>query len=308
MNKYEKLIELIVNEDNSKAKKLFHTIVVEQSRTIYESLIEDADIADVEEEIDADEEGLGESEGLDITVAEAKQLLDHIDGTLNEADAGELLQRVAEHFDVAVKGLIPVLEANGDALLEMAYGEDEDMSDEDTEVDFDMDGEIDDHEEEHAETEEEHEDIEDRVVDLEDAIDELKAEFDAIIGAEDEEEHEDIEGDMNMDDTADMAMDVSPEEDEEEETDESMVREYVEKVAASSNVDAADNKTSTVAKSNNMGGTSANIARGGNEKGAGKVSVKPAGDTYQNDVKAKAGKTAFKKKETAKAVTESKRK
>ena len=304
MNKYEKLIELIVNEDNSEAKKLFHDIVVEQSRTIYESLIEDADISEVEEEIEADEEGLGESEGLDITVAEAKQLLDHIDGTLNEADAGDLLQRVAEHFEVAVEGLIPVLEANGDALLEMAYGEDEldDMEeDAESEVDFDMDGEIDDHEEAHADTAEEHVEIEDRVVDLEDAIDELKSEFDALIGAEDEAEDE-AEDDMDMDDTADMAKDVSS-----EETDESIVREYVEKVATS-NVDTADNTTSAVADTNDMAGTSNDTTPAVAEKGADKVSVKPADDTYQNDVKAKAGKSAFNKKETVKAVTESKRK
>jgi len=327
MNKFEKLIELIVNEDNKQAKKLFHDIVVEKSRTIYESLLDEEDydeIEDNEDEVDADEEGLGE--GISITVEEAKKLLDHIDGTLKESDAGDLLKRVAEHFNVSVKGLIPVLEANGDALLEMAYGEaEDDMGDEfgdeeaiDGEVGFSgdmedggdfagdemgMDGEMDMGGEE---------EIEDRVVDLEDAIDELKAEFDALIGddgMEDDEfggEFDGEEGDEEMDDVEDMAGDVaSDDEDDEEETEESLVREYVEKVSAkvTTSEENSPNTKSTVAGKNDMGGTTANIAKGSpEEKGAGKVSSgsnKGAG-SFQNDPKAKAGKTSFKKKETAK--------
>jgi len=326
MNKFEKLIELIVNEDNKQAKKLFHDIVVEKSRTIYESLLDEEDydeIEDNEDEVDADEEGLGE--GISITVEEAKKLLDHIDGTLKESDAGDLLKRVAEHFNVSVKGLIPVLEANGDALLEMAYGEaEDDMGDEfgdeeaiDGEVGFSgdmedggdfagdemgMDGEMDMGGEE---------EIEDRVVDLEDAIDELKAEFDALIGddgMEDDEfggEFDGEEGDEEMDDVEDMAGDVaSDDEDDEEETEESLVREYVEKVSAkvTTSEENSPNTKSTVAGKNDMGGTTANIAKGSpEEKGAGKVSSgsnKGAG-SFQNDPKAKAGKTSFKKKETA---------
>ena len=34
MNKYEQLIEYIINEDEDKAKALFHDIVVEKSRDI----------------------------------------------------------------------------------------------------------------------------------------------------------------------------------------------------------------------------------------------------------------------------------
>ena len=35
MNKYEKLIEYIINDQESKARELFHEIVVEKSRDIY---------------------------------------------------------------------------------------------------------------------------------------------------------------------------------------------------------------------------------------------------------------------------------
>lgn len=41
MNKYEKLIEYIINENEQKARELFHEIVVEKSRDIYESLMDE---------------------------------------------------------------------------------------------------------------------------------------------------------------------------------------------------------------------------------------------------------------------------
>jgi len=335
MNKFEKLIELIVNEDNKAAKKLFHDIVVEKSRTIYESLLDEEDYDEVEEmedEVDADEEGMGEGLGSVISVEEAKQLLDHIDGTLNESDAGDLLQRVAEHFKVEVEGLIPVLESNGDALLEMAYGEnDEDFGGEDEETfaddEMDMDGEdtfggdMEDggdyaHDEFDGDIEGDmemggEEEIEDRVVDLEDAIDELKAEFDALIGDEgmDDDEfggEEDFggeEGGEEMDDVEDMASDVAS--DDEEQTEEALVREYVEKRTAKVTTQEEDspNTKSTVAGKNDMGGTTKNIlGNQAEEKGQSTPtsgSNKGAG-SFQNDPKAKAGKTSFKKKETAK--------
>ena len=41
MNKYEQLIESILNEDEATAKALFHDIVVAKSREIYESLMDE---------------------------------------------------------------------------------------------------------------------------------------------------------------------------------------------------------------------------------------------------------------------------
>jgi hypothetical protein len=56
MSKFEQLLDLIVNEEMDKANELFHEIVVEKSRDIYENLI--AEEAEAEEEMDesADEE------------------------------------------------------------------------------------------------------------------------------------------------------------------------------------------------------------------------------------------------------------
>ena len=37
-NKFEALLELLINEENDKAEQLFHEIVVDKSRDIYENL------------------------------------------------------------------------------------------------------------------------------------------------------------------------------------------------------------------------------------------------------------------------------
>ena len=44
MNKYEQLVEFIINDENDKARELFHQIVVEKSRDIYESLVAEEDL------------------------------------------------------------------------------------------------------------------------------------------------------------------------------------------------------------------------------------------------------------------------
>ena len=65
MSKYEKLIEYVINEDTAKAEELFHEIVVEKSRDIYESLMDQdqlgGDAADeMVNDIAVDEEGMSE--------------------------------------------------------------------------------------------------------------------------------------------------------------------------------------------------------------------------------------------------------
>jgi hypothetical protein len=267
MNKYEQLIEYIINDETDKARELFHTIVVEKSRDIYENLI--------------DEQDLGEVGGNQV-----EDLVDEI--TIDEQGMTE-----------------------------------EEESEEGSEEDA-MDAEEMPGEEGHEEAE-----IEDRVVDLEDALDELKAEFDALMAGEEHEEHEmpGIHGDKDADEMEGMmyeeqsefyeAKEEDEEDEEAEEVDETIVREYVEKVAAPSNKteggevgkggSANVNKASTVASKNDMGGSSANIAKGGAEANpdgtSPKATVKPKGElkgagSYENVPGAKAGQ-AYAKKETA---------
>ena len=53
--KYEQLIDLIINEQEDKARELFHEIVVEKSREIYESIMDEEVMAEAHGEEDMDE-------------------------------------------------------------------------------------------------------------------------------------------------------------------------------------------------------------------------------------------------------------
>ena len=57
-NKFEEMLERLINEDKSGAEELFHEIVVEKSRDIYESLLENdlEEVADEEVDEATDEE------------------------------------------------------------------------------------------------------------------------------------------------------------------------------------------------------------------------------------------------------------
>ena len=220
LTKFEKMLELLVNEDKVAAQELFHEIVVEKSRDIYESLLEDdeeVDEASHEDEDDEDDEEVDESdEDLD------------------------------ENFSL-------------DTFEVEADEEEVDMDDEEGEDEGD---------------------VEDRVEDLEDALDDLKAEFEKMMAGEEGEEKDDEDGDMGGDQTDDMMSDLGMDTDESTDEDESFqatvtpmeskvaksageqMREYVEKVSATMG-DNGVNTTSTLAKPNNMGGTTANIAKGG---------------------------------------------
>jgi hypothetical protein len=81
------------------------------------------------------------------------------------------------------------------------------------------------------------------------------------------------------------------------------MREYIEKVANPKHGDNGVNTKSTVAGKNDMGGTTANIAKGGEAKGEGTAgglanpSTKEENFGNINVPGGNAGKTAFKKKE-----------
>lgn len=69
-NTYEQLIEYIINEQDDKARELFHQLVVEKSRDIYENLMDEADmdmgdenqVDSLVDEISADEHGMGDED------------------------------------------------------------------------------------------------------------------------------------------------------------------------------------------------------------------------------------------------------
>jgi hypothetical protein len=56
--KFEKLIDLLINEDQEKAEQLFHEIVVEKSREIYESIMDEDQTQGFLDEIESEQEGM----------------------------------------------------------------------------------------------------------------------------------------------------------------------------------------------------------------------------------------------------------
>lgn len=252
-NKFEQMLEALINEETEKAKEIFHDIVVEKSRDIYESLLED-DFAE-EEEMPAEE---------------------------------------------------PVEEMFGD---EEGEEEGEEEEGEEEEGGFG--------DEEGGESDEEMDDSEqtDRILDLEDALEELKAEFEQLMAGD--MGGDDMGGDMGGDATDDMmgavSMDDEPmdefafEGDEEEE--ESQLNEYVNQVGGKQYNqfgkmgDNGQNTKSVVAGKNDMGGTTANIAKsfstekGGTQGGLLNPSTKEENFGNINVPGGNAGKTGFKKKE-----------
>ena len=71
MTKFEQLLDYIVNEEMDKANELFHEIVVEKSREIYENLIAEEVDSEVEEAEEA-EESVDEAEDTEESVDEAE--------------------------------------------------------------------------------------------------------------------------------------------------------------------------------------------------------------------------------------------
>ena len=263
-NKFEEMLERLVNEDREGAEALFHEIVVEKSRDIYESLLEDEEVEETtdeevdeatDEEVDESEEDLDEA--TDEEVDESEEDLDEADEEVEEGFFGE-----GDPVD-DMMGDIEAPDMDGDMDMEPEMGDD-DMGMGDDEGD-----------------------LEDKVMDLEAELEALKADFEAMMDDDGEESDDDeAEDEMPMDmdseegddDEEEMeafeATDEEVEESEAEEVEESaksqteIMREYTDKVSATMGDNGANAK-SPVAKPNNMGGTSANIAKGGSadEKG-----------------------------------------
>jgi hypothetical protein len=257
---FEAMLEALINEDQETAKEIFHNIVVAKSREIYEELLA---------EDFASEEVVAEEEEDDEEMEEAANPFDD-----SEEEDDE------EESDADIGG-----DAGDDFVSDVSDEEDEE-------------GEEDHHADVGGE-----EEIEDRVMDLEDALDELKAEFEELMAGEENEPE------MGDDDTDGMeavdGIDGMPPTMPQEMDELQQFMEYVDKVALPKHGDNGANTKSTVAGKNDMGGTTANIAKsfstekGGTEGGLLKPSTTVQDGGNINKPGANAGKTAFKKKETA---------
>jgi hypothetical protein len=287
MNKYEQLIEHIINDEEDKARALFHEIVVEKSRDIYESLMDEEyaeegmhggvggdQVESMVDEIAMDEtDGIGEGEDDDMDMGDMDMGDDD-----HHADVGG-----EENLEQKVMDLESELEALKAEFEQLMGDEEGDMDDMDM---GDMDSE---------EGEEEEENF-------------------AMMEAEKEDEDEE---DEEMSESVYESKQRRPL----QKTAVDLMREYVEKISSPSNTEgqpagtstggdhANVNTQSTVAGKNDMGGTAKNLAQGASESapdgtsapkkgttkdlpGAGKFENVPgakAGNAFANKAKAKAG-------------------
>ena len=185
-SKFEQLIEYVINDEEAKAKELFHDIVVEKSREIYENLM-DEDAAELEEAEELDEESTHDEDE-------------------KAEKAGEKVTKDIEYDDKKDKKM-------DESMDEMMSDPDPIDAVEAEETGMDMaEGEGD-------------EDLEDRVVDLEDKLDELMAEFEALMGDNGDDAVGDEMGgdDLEMDDTETAEFSNGDEESEEEEVEMGMM-------------------------------------------------------------------------------------
>jgi hypothetical protein len=197
-SKFEQLIEYVINDEEAKAKELFHEIVVEKSREIYENLMTEEDeeleeAEELEEESTHDEDEKAEKAGKKVT----KDIeYDDKKDRMDEAEDEEMEESMDETMGGdAADDLIDDVEAEEEG-MEMA----EEEGEEDHHAD--MGG---------------NEELEDRVVDLEDKLDELMAEFEALMGDEGGEEEIEVDMDageggdaLEMDDTEEFKDEPMP--------------------------------------------------------------------------------------------------
>ena len=180
MNRFEQLIEYVINDEEQKARELFHDIVVEKSREIYENLMSE----EAEEDLDeaADEELDEAEEELDEEMMGGDASDDLIDNVETEE---QMSMEDDESFDDAA-------EEDGEDLTK------------DMEVDHDA---MDDMGSSEAATK-------DDIMNLEDKLDELMAEFEAAMGGDDMGSDGDMMGPdeggdaIEMDDTEEMTDDM----------------------------------------------------------------------------------------------------
>ena len=154
MNKYEQLIEHILNEDEQAARALFHQLVVEKSRDIYESLMDEelggnqaqGFVQDITQQDDqAQDMGLGEDdmEGGDIELDGGDMDGDEFGDEETFGGDDDMGGEAGEHAEITSK--LDDLEAQLADLKAMLGDEGEEGGedfgdDEGGESDFDMDG------------------------------------------------------------------------------------------------------------------------------------------------------------------------
>ena len=148
--KFEQLIDMIINENEEQARELFHEIVVEKSREIYESIMDEemmgeggmvGQVGDLMDEINAEEAGgmteddeemdFGDEEGEEVVDIEA----DDIGAGEEGAEVEDAVIRIEDKLDQLMAEFEQIMGGGDDDMGDDDMGDDDmagdDMGDED---------------------------------------------------------------------------------------------------------------------------------------------------------------------------------
>ena len=145
MNKFEKLVEFILNEEEEQAQDLFHEIVVEKSREIYNelSMNESEDQTDdFVSDIEADE--LGDDMHTDDDMDDDMDMDDNEDMDMDDEDMDDDTEELEDRV-VDLEAELDALKAEFDAMMSDSDGDgdidghEHDMDDDEEEVEEELD-------------------------------------------------------------------------------------------------------------------------------------------------------------------------
>lgn len=143
IKKYEKLINLVINENEEQARELFHEIVVEKSREIFESIMAEemedemdegmgGQVGDLLDEINAEEAGVTEEEELEFGDEEEMDFGDEGDELGGDEDFGDEGGEEVEDAVIRIEDKLDELMAEFEKVMggdagEEDFGGEEDM-------------------------------------------------------------------------------------------------------------------------------------------------------------------------------------
>ena len=283
MNKFEQLIEYVINDDEKNAEALFHEIVVEKSKDIYEEIMSEEEISEKKQGYkDREDEHLGAKDGAEKDKEQSMK-------DRRDDEMGKRGKRDAEHDNDQKIDETDLGGSQVDDLIDEVEAEEQGVAFEDEEEEIamiDVDVEDDDDE-----------DLEDRVVGLEDKLDELMAEFEDLMGQVDDNT-DDIEGEQ--DEISDIDSDTDMEQDEIDDMQDQMdepidvdvevegrFNENVDLVAAPKPVTTSDSSKSPVAANSGAKGMDAKPVSTDTAAESGRPTPKSTdqGNTTKPDVK-----------------------
>ena len=140
--KFEQLIDLIINENEEQARALFHDIVVEKSREIYEDMMDDemgegrmgGQVGQFIDEISVEEEGMAEAEDDDLEFDSDEDEVIDIEAGEDDMDSEEGLEDRVVDLEDKLDQLMAEFE-------EIMAGDDEEVDGDKTDAEFDDEAE-----------------------------------------------------------------------------------------------------------------------------------------------------------------------